>query len=104
MIPIKEVRYKITGFFGIEDPGTIINSILITKEKMGYETRGILYHPKVQGECPSFEICVLHPEGYWTSLSDDSYVNVSMSPKTLETGMFGKTFKFKRSREKEGVE
>src|SRR3990167_1066569 len=100
MIPTKEVRYKITGSFGMEDTGTIINSILITKETAGYETKGILYHPKVRGECPSFEICILQPGGYWTSLSDDSYVNVSMNSRTLEMGMFGNKFKFKRSREK----
>ena len=99
MIQGTEVRYRVTGSFGMEDMGTIINSILIAKEKLGYISKALLYHPSVKGECPSFEICVLVDDEIWESQGDESYVNIDSGYKELEKNLFGSKFKFRRKRE-----
>ena len=96
MIQGTEVRYRVTGSFGMEDVGTIINSILIAKEKLGYDSKALLYHPHVKGECPSFEICVLGDGEVWESQKDESYVNITSGYKEFEKNLFGSKFKFRR--------
>ena len=96
MINGTEVRYRVTFSFGMEDQGTIINSILIVKEELGY--KGLLYHPHVKGECPSFEVCVL-VDDVWESEGEESYINVDSGYRELEKNLFGSKFKFRRKRE-----
>ncbi len=91
----KEVKYKTTDSFGCLEEGLTINAILISE----CDGRALIYHPKVKGECGSFDICgyVVNKDYYMPiGDSEDNYVNVEEGVKLLEQKLFGKNFKFKR--------
>lgn len=67
-----KVKYKVTGMFRLEKIGTILDAYLIKKDVDGDTV--ILYHPPIDGD-GCYEICRLHPDGYWVS-SEDNYINV----------------------------
>jgi hypothetical protein len=98
MIKPKQVKYRVTTAFGQIAEGSIINALLITDE--GYF--GLLYHPKVRGECPSFEIASVDSSGIWESTDKLNYVNVETNDSKFQKEFLGKQFKFKRIFYKEG--
>lgn len=106
MLKPKEIKYRVTGAFGLYGEGVVINALLITQdEDSGF---GLIYHPRACGECPSFEIGKPDPEASrksntWVSITpqdvifpDQYYVNVGGNSKKFEAEFLGKNFKFKR--------
>ena len=88
----KEVKYKVLDAFGQIEEGTVISALLLVKDG----NRGLLYHPYVKGECPSFEIGQEMEDGIWVQADPELYVNVDSGYRKLEVGLFGQDFSFRR--------
>ena len=94
MFKPKIVLYKVTDAFGVLDVGEFINAVLIAYDP---DTKlGLIYHPRVPGECASFEFAKLRKNQYWTSARKEMYINVYPDNKDLQTALLGANFKFKR--------
>ena len=94
MLEPKQVKYRTTGQFGLLDSDLVINAMLIAYDDD--TDRGLLYHPFVKGECPSFEIAHKGNDGIFESIDTETYVNIITKFRKFEKKFLGKNFKFKR--------
>jgi len=97
MLEPKQVKYRTTGQFGLLDSDLVINAMLIAYD--GDTDRGLLYHPFVKGECPSFEIARKGDDGIFEAIEasdQELYVNIGTKYRKFEKKFLGKNFKFKR--------
>jgi len=94
MLEPKQVKYRTTGQFGLLDSDLVINTMLIAYD--GDTDRGLLYHPFVKGECPSFEIACKGDDGIFEAIDQELYVNIGTKFRKFEKKFLGKIFKFKR--------
>jgi hypothetical protein len=93
MLKPKQVKYRVVGAFGLLEEGTVINALLLVSD----DNRGLLYHPRVKGECPSFEIGFKKDgDSMWVSSDTEQYINVGTSPLAFERALLGRGFKWKR--------
>ena len=92
----KIVKYRVTAAFACLKEGEVINAVLVNQD--GDSGYGLIYHPKVRGECASFEIGRIGADNIWVSTCDgqQGYVNVSSRGYKFEEEIFGKRFKWKR--------
>lgn len=73
---MKKVKYKITTSFANLEMGQIVDAYILSNN-CGDEDRKLLYHPKQDPDsCSCLEICSFI-DGYWVSLSPNSFVNLS---------------------------
>lgn len=70
---MREIKYKVTGFFGIKKIGEIINAHLIVEDSDN--GNALILHKPNKSESGCFEICRQDNEGYYISSNQDIFVN-----------------------------
>jgi hypothetical protein len=62
---LRKIKYKVTGAFGCEEVGAIIDAYLLIEDSCG--ASALVYHPRSRGCCASIEMAHDNGEGVYIS-------------------------------------
>lgn len=71
----KQIRYRVTDYFGLKEIGDIINAKLICEDPDN--GRALIFHEPNENECGSFEICEQDKTGYYISIHPEMWININ---------------------------